>query len=186
MSNSKIKDEDVALRRINIYRNRHRQFVFVRKWLKKAYVINKDNFRFIGYYHNRLFLVLLTFMMMTIYLNSVWPWPVVTALAVWLIAEIVFNYFFIRRLSPTKMPDSDVNIGFIASALHEDHKIVNIKIGSYIAIAIVGAAMAIFGGYQGVYLLGMYGISAFGLAQAGFHIYVQTLRKKGTKKHENI
>ena len=95
MSNSKIKDEDVALRRINIYRNRHRQFVFVRKWLKKAYVINKDNFRFIGYYHNRLFLVLLTFMMTTIYLNSVWPWPMVTALAVWLIAEIFFNYFFI-------------------------------------------------------------------------------------------
>lgn len=180
MSTQKMNEEEVALRRINIFRNRHRQFVYVRKWLKKAYVINRDDFRFIGYYQNRLFLILLTFIFMTILLNSVFPWPIVTALAVWLGSEAFFYFFVIKKLSKTKMPDTDINIGFIKSALLESYKITNIKIVSYVVLGIVGIATVIYGGYTGLYLVGMIGITLFGFVQAGFHIYIQTLRKKGT------
>jgi MFS family permease len=186
MTIPKINEEEVALRRINIYKNRHRQFVYVRKWLKKAYLINRDDFRFIGYYQNRIFLVLLTYIFLTVYLNSIWPWPILIAAIVALIIELVFTLSFIKKLSPTKVPDNGINIGFIASALTEERKIVNIKILSYIAIGIVGISLAIFGNYQGFYLIGMYGIGAFGFAQAVFYLYIQDLRKKGTKKHEKI
>jgi len=182
MLKNKVSEEEVALRRINIFKNRRFQFVFVRKWLKKAYIIEKEDFRFVSYYQNRLFLVLLTFILMTIYLNSVWPWPIIIALVVWILSEAGFYFLLIKRMTPTKLPENDLSIGFIASALNEEYKIVNIKIGSYIAVGIVGGIAIFYGSYEGIYLLGMIGISAFGFIQAGFYLYIQSLRKKGPKK----
>lgn len=182
MSTQKMNQEEAALRRINIFKNRHRQYVYVRKWLKKAYVINKTDFRFIGYYQNRLFLILLIFIMMTILLNSVWPWPIVAALSVWAASELFFTFFVVQKFTSTKLPDFASDVGFVQSALLEDPKIINIKIVSYFVLGIVAVITAIVGGYEGLYLVGMYGIALFGFIQTGFHIYVQTLRKKGPKK----
>lgn len=181
MSTQKINQEEAALRRINIFKNRHRQYVYVRKWLKKAYVINKTDFRAIGYYQNRLFLVILTFIITLILMNSVWPWPIIAALAVWAASEAFFYFFVIKKLDATKYPDF-ANVGFIQSALLEDTKITNIKMVSYFVIGIVAIITAFTGGYEGFYLFGMIGIALFGFIQAGFHIYVQIMRKKGTKQ----
>ncbi len=179
MSKIKITEEEAALRRINIFKNRHRQFIYVRKWRKKAYVVTKDNFRFIGYYHNRIFLVLLFFMFTLVMTNTVWPIPVLGSLAVWGIAEALFEFLVVRHYSPTKMPENEAQIGFVASALYEDRKIVNIKIASYFVLGIAAIVTIVYGKYTGVYLVGMIGISIFGFFQAGFYLYIQNLRKKG-------
>jgi hypothetical protein len=181
MSTQKINQEEAALRRINIFRNRQRQYIYVRKWLKKAYVINKSDFRAIGYYQNRLFLIILAFIFTLILMNSVWPWPFAVALSVWAASEAFFHFVVIKKLSSTKMPEY-ANVGFIQSALLEDNKITNIKMVSYFVIGIVAIITIVTGDYEGFYLAGMIGIALFGFIQTGFHIYVQTLRKKGTKQ----
>ena len=174
-----ITEEEASLRRINIFKNRHRQFVYVRKWRKKAYVINKADFRYIGYYQNRIFLVLLVFMVLTILTNTVAPWPILAALASWGISEAAFEFLVVRHYSSTKFPEDIKEIGFVASAMTEDPKIVNIKIVSYFAVALMSGITAFVSKYEGIYLLGMIGIALYGFFQAVFYISVQMKRKKG-------
>ena len=178
MSKVKISEEEAALRRFNIFKNRKRQLVYIRKWRKKAYVVNRDHFRFIQIYSYRFFAVILVVLFVSVWLDS-WLYALGLAAFLWLIAEGLYEFFFVRHLNSTKMPEKDEQIGFLEGALAEDPKIVNIKMVSFFFIGVVSLAGALMGSYQGVYLVGMLGIAAYGFYQCVFFFYVNQQRKKG-------
>jgi len=178
MSKVQLTEEETALRRFNIYKNRHRQFLYVRKWRKKTYIISRNNFRLIQLYSYRFFAALLVFLFLAVWSSS-WMTASGIALVLWGLMELFYEFFFIRHLQPTKMLEKDEQVGFVDGALMEDPKIVNIKMVSFFFVGVIAFVGALLGNYEGIYLYGMLGISVYGFFQSAFFLYVQKQRKKG-------
>lgn len=121
----------------NIYLDQHGQTVYYDPFTKKGYIIDKkiENKFFI--YKNRFVLILMAIILFSEYFPS-WKHATITGVAIYLLAEILFRFKFLRSLRQTTKFSRETRQTMLKSIIaSKDQKRTVLRIILYLAFSIL-------------------------------------------------